>query len=593
MVDENTVGREPITIVEIDQDFCENTYGVSPCTAAVFTTGSTKCFNTFKTCQDTANYIKTTLTLSFCMPRANFPVGEYFIPSLRSVTNNPTEISIGGSDPDSRPLGRGSSVKIVFQDHPHDDKLVDPYRIDDRDYTPLDRSTFWAKWLSRNPFYQNRPIRILEGYIGQETSDMRTRHYIIQKIDGPDSKGKVTITAQDVLKLADDKRAQCPLPSTGKLDGALTDTETTLTLKPAGVGNLEYPASGTAIISSELVTYTRSGDAITLATRGLRGTDAESHEEDETFQQVKVVSGVQVDLVIKDLLENFADVDSSLIPAADWATEAGTYLAGFTLNTWITEPTGVSKLLSEIVSQCICYIYWDEVDQEIKFNAIRPAVPDETIITDINENEHIVADSLKIERRTPERLSQIWVYYDQNNPTESLDKSSNYLRLDINIDTDAETEDEYGERRVKNIHSRWFDDGNAGAVSTLASRLLLRYRDDPIYFTFSMDAKDRSLLVSDVINFSHRSLVDFTGKPRVDVLQIVKVTEKEAGHLYEYRAQAFGFAISGYGSRYAYIMDDATVDYDAASEALKEFGSWICDDDGSFSDDDGDGYRIV
>lgn len=593
MVDETTIGREPITTVEIDQDTCQNTYSVTPCTAALNVTGATECFNTFKTCQDTANYIKTILTLKFVKPNTGFPKGDYHIPSLVSVTNNPSELSIGSSDPNSRPLGRSASVKITFQDHPFTDKQVDLYRST-RTYDPFERSTFWAKWLSRNPFYQNRPLRVREGYVGQDVADMQTHNYIIQKIDGPDSNGKVVITAQDVLKLADDKRAQCPKPSTGKLDAAIAAGAGSLTLAPVGIGNSEYPASGTAIIGSELVTYTRAADVVTLTARGLRGTTDEAHEKDETFQQVKTFSAVQVDLVIKDLLENFADVDSSFIPAADWATEAGTYLSGFTLNAWITEPTGVTQLLSEIVQQCICYIWWDEIDQEIKLRAIKPAIPDETIIKEVNEREHIVADSLKIERKTTERLSQVWVYFDPFNPTESVTKASNHRRLNITIDTDAETVNEYGERRVNRIFSRWFDDGNSGAANTTSSRLLERYRDDPIYFTFSMDAKDRSILLADVIEFTHRSLVDFTGAPRVDVLQVVKITEVEQGHRYEYKCQAFGFALSGYGSRFAYIEDNAQVDYDVATDADKNFGGFICDTTTeSFPSDDGDCYRII
>ena len=34
-------------------DFCDNTFGVAPCTA----TGAEKCYKTLSTCQDTANYI--------------------------------------------------------------------------------------------------------------------------------------------------------------------------------------------------------------------------------------------------------------------------------------------------------------------------------------------------------------------------------------------------------------------------------------------------------------------------------------------------------------------------------------------------------
>jgi len=593
MVSELTLGREPVTIVEIDQDFCSRVYGTAPCLAALGVTGASKCFNTLKSCQDVANYAKTTLTLKFTKPNSGFPKGEYYIPSLVSVSNNPSELSIGSSDPSSRPLGRSASVNVVFSDHPYTDKLVDPYRAT-RTYNPMEQGTFWAKWLARNPYYQNRPLRVRQGYIGQAVADMRTFNYIIQKIDGPDSDGKVTIIAQDVLKLADDKRAQCPKPSTGVLVANITAIATTLTLTPAGIGNSEYPVSGTAIISDELVTYTRAADVMTLVTRGLRGTTAQTHDAGETFQQVKTFVNVRVDDIIIDLLQNFANISPSYIPTADWAAEASTYLSGYTLNTWLTQPIGVTELLSELVQQCICYIWWDEVEQEIKFRAIRPAIPDETIIKTINENQHIIADSLKIERKTTERLSQVWVYFSPYKPTESVTKASNYRRLNITVDTDAETVDQYGERRVNRIMSRWFDDSNSGAANTTSSRLLLRYRDDPIYYTFSLDAKDRSILLGDVVEFTHRSVVDLSGAPRVDVLQVVKITETDPGHRYEYKCQAFGFAISGYGSRFGYIEDNAQVDYDLATDEDRNFGGFICDDaTESFPFDSGDAYRIV
>ena len=593
MVDENTLGRQSITIVEIDQDFCSRVYGVAPCTAALGTTGGTKCFNTLATCQDTANFDKSELTLRFCMASPDFPEpGEFIIPSLINVTSNPTEITIGGSDKDSAPLGRRASVTITFQDHPYNDKLVDSYRSD-RDYDPLERGTFWTKWLARNPYHQNRPLRIREGYIGQPIAEMRTRNYIIEKVDGADSNGRVTIVAKDILKLADDKRAQCPLPSTGVLDISITNIGTAITLSPTGVGNLEYPASGTAIIGSELVTYTRIADAVTLTARGLRGSTAEAHDADETFQQVKTYVNERVDDVVIDLLENFANIDSAYIPSATWAAEATSYLSSFTLNTWITEPTGVSTLLSELIQQCIFYIWWDEVNQLIQFRAIKPAIPDETIIRDINQNQHIIAESVQITRDSNQRLSQVWIYFDPFDPTESLTKASNYRRLNISVDQDAETAIQYGESRVKRIFSRWFDDSNGGAALTTAARLLLRYRDNPIYVNFSMDAKDRDVLVGDIIQFTHRNLVDSTGAPRVDILQVVKVHENDPGHRAEYKCQAFGFAVSGFGSRFAYVMANIAPDYTSATDDEKKFGGWICSNDGSFSSDDGDAYRII
>ena len=43
---EAVFGREPITIVELEQDTCGLRYGVAPCTAVLGLTGDRKCFNT-------------------------------------------------------------------------------------------------------------------------------------------------------------------------------------------------------------------------------------------------------------------------------------------------------------------------------------------------------------------------------------------------------------------------------------------------------------------------------------------------------------------------------------------------------------------
>lgn len=59
------LGRLPAWTLEIDLPRCTRTYGTSPCTASVGTTGSAKCFNTRVTCQDTANYAADTRTYRF------------------------------------------------------------------------------------------------------------------------------------------------------------------------------------------------------------------------------------------------------------------------------------------------------------------------------------------------------------------------------------------------------------------------------------------------------------------------------------------------------------------------------------------------
>lgn len=586
MADEATFGREPITIVEIDQDFCTLEYGTSPCTAAVGVSGSMKCFNTQRTCQDRQNYNNGTLTLKFCTPSSSMPKNENLIPSLVSVTKSPTEINIAGGDTNKKPLGRRASVTVTFQDHPYSDRLVDKY-VADRSYNPRLSGTFWSKFLRRNPYFQNRLIRIRDGYVGQSLSAMRTRHYVIDQINGPDSSGRVTLTAKDILKLADDKKAQCPAASTGVLSADITETDTSFSLSPSGIGNAEYPASGTLRLGDELMTFTRSGNNITITERGVQNTETSSHSEGDSVQVCKVFLDTRIDAVVKELLEDFANIDSSFISYLEWQAEADVWLPSYVISATITEPTGVNTLLSELVQQIGFYIWWDEVEQEIKFQAVRPNIP-ETNLPEISDEASIIADSVKIARESKDRISEVNFYYDQINPTRSLTEPSNYRKLRVRIDSDAERDIEYGEKKIRQIFSRWYTDRNEGEVLTTSARLLFRYRDDPLYVTFAADAKERlNIWTGSPFNFTHRNIVDHTGQPLTVPMQVISAVEKESGHMVEFKCQEFGFS-----GRYAFIMENGAATYDNATEEVRRFGAWIAPNSGFFYDGT-EAYKII
>src|SRR5690625_2832044 len=106
--------REPITFVEIEQDFCNLTYGVAPCMAGIGVTGDTQCYNTLRTCQDADNYDRGTKKLLFS--DAQPPAGMYAVPSIRRIDTAPTVINPGGGGRRSGPLGQRASLSVTFQD---------------------------------------------------------------------------------------------------------------------------------------------------------------------------------------------------------------------------------------------------------------------------------------------------------------------------------------------------------------------------------------------------------------------------------------------------------------------------------------------
>ena len=209
--------RETVTIVEIDQPFCQLEYGSSPCEAVLGDTGNRKCYNTAATCQDRDNYDPAPLTLRFCKSQSG--VAQYgAIPSLRDVSISPLQINIGGMDDSVSPFGRRETCGLTFADHLHSDLKVDKYRLerysgDAQDSgegcDPYFLGTFWGKWIARNPFHEGYRVRVYEGQIGQPLEEMEVRNYIIDKINGP-TEGEVQIECKDLFSLVEDRKAKAP-----------------------------------------------------------------------------------------------------------------------------------------------------------------------------------------------------------------------------------------------------------------------------------------------------------------------------------------------------------------------------------------------
>lgn len=550
-MNELTTGREPIVLVQIDQDFCGNVYGVAPCTAA----GLNKCFNTRKTCQDPDNYVKDTLTLTFAEPSPNLPRDANIIPSLVNTSTAPTTINPSNSNRNISPLGARAVANVSFRDHPHSDLLVDPY-LDERAYNPLDKSTFWAKWLVRNPYYQNRPLRIYEGYQGQDISAMRVRHYLIDALNGPDSAGRVSITAKDPLNLADREKAQVPAASQGKLLEDITNSATQIDIREAVL--TDYDAAGTVRIGDELMTYTTRalvGVNVRLSgiVRGTDGSTAEEHKAEANVQLCVRYTNANSWDVIYDLLTEYAKIPASFIDKAAWDIEGNEFLIGFEVSAVLSRPVGVSSVLNELFDQVLAYIWWDERSQEIKFRSVR-ALQNAGIV---NDQINILADSFTLTTDPRQRFSQIWIYWNQRNAALDTDNETNYDQLRVRADLEAEQPDLYGESRIRKVFARWIQ-SDAQAIN-LSVRLLALSVDNPKKLRIRVDAKDRSYWTADVLGVQHRSLVDQFGDPTTERYQILSAEEIEPGEVVEYHLQSFAIRVA----RVGFYTEDDALNYNA------------------------------
>lgn len=528
-------GRRPFVYVEIDMDFCANVYGVASCTASIDVDNPQKCYNTLISCQDRPNFVRSVKTYRFSDQNQQVPEGLDAIPCLQGISLTPAKIDTGNG------LGLRAGASATFIDFPHSDIRIDPY-VSERPYIPLANGTFWGKFRARNPYYNGRVMRVYSGYLdaaGKYDPDLfERRTYFIEEFDGVSARGTVTIKAKDVLKLANDDRAVFPRPSVGKLTLDLDETDTTVTITPVGVGNLDYPASGFVRIGSEVCAFTRSGDNLTL-TRGQGGTDASSHSVGDTVQLCGQFDAVSVQDIVFDLLTIGARISPSYIDKGEWDAEQAAYLPRL-YSALITAPTGVSKLIAELAEQVGFFMFWDEVAEKIIFRSIRPNAGTDTIF-DLTADSHILADSLDIKDLVNERLNEVWVYYGVIDTTKNLTEASNYKIVQVSSNPADQSEIQSNDLRIKKIFSRWITEFNGSAATELANRYLLRYGQAPRQVALKLDAKDAQVKLADFVRVTSPQNQTFSGFNQSLLLQVIQRTESQQGTTYDVMAREFAY----------------------------------------------------
>lgn len=514
-----------VTLVEIDIPQCSLTYGAAPCTAELGVTGEIKCFNTRRTCQDTENFDPAPLTLRFVRPSTDHLYDA--IPNLDGVSVTPQVIDPGGS------MGERESVSITFADHPHSDVGLDKY-VDERAYDPFRRGTFWGKLRARVTSFKGFALRVYRGNNGDPLEDMDVAHYLIETTAGPDGRS-FRITAKDVLKVADGDRAQAPEVSRGQLAAPISDVDASLTLEPAGIGDAEYPSSGKATIGgSEVVSFTRSGDIVSLTERGSSNTEPEDHDAGEAFQLALVYDSETAANIIYDLLTTYTAVDPSWIPLTDWQAEVDEYI-GRLYNAEIVEPTPVRDLVNELIAQ-VGLVFWTDVAAlQIRLTALRPVLTTAETITE----DRIVERTFRSKEQPKKRVSQAWTRFGLISPVESLDDPKNFRSTAVEVDLESETENN-DEPAIKKVYSRWINVGNRAAAESLNSLLIDRYRVAPRRFNFSLYRGDSIPQVGEGVFLEHRSIQDDTGAASSVPVQVVSVDPSEDRFNLEAEEMVFG-----------------------------------------------------
>lgn len=572
--------RSIVQVIEIDAQWCTRTFGVAPCLAVLSTANPRKCYNTYSTCSYLPGFNNGINTLKFIEPSFNVS-GDTYFPCIKSISGYDQEVNIAGFDPNLGGLGKRAQINIKMSDLPYSDVLTDKYwderrtgaaQIDEPGYKPEERGSFWSKLKARMPNFAGRALRVREAYYNTSggLTFTKTRSYIITEINGPDSNRDYTIVAQDILALASDERAQAPVFSQGRLASDISATDTTLILSPAGIGNAEYPSSGWVTVGSEIMRFMRVNDTLSI-TRGVLGTQAATHSVNDTAQLGFRPLNQRADIVIRNLLVNYANIPPEWIPTAEWADEMERWGSTLLLNAMICQPTSVVELLSEI-SQLGLTLWWDEEAQLIRLRMNRP---NEVPAFELSDRNSFIDITRKDEDK--QRATRVVFWSVQIDPTKALSKD-NFLRAYGDIFVDAENPNFYGQSRTKTIYTRWLNQGNDAVAKIIAGRLLTRYKQAPVNFEVTVDAKD-DLSLMDVVNVLSYASTDVTGRPVNALCQVFYRGDDKAGSRVKLKMQAFRF-----DARYAFIAPNSMPVYTSATEDQKNRYAFIAGPGLTFGD---------
>ena len=504
-------GADVFGTVEIKAKKCSLTYGSSPCTANL--NDAQACFktrNVLNDCQDIPNYNETNVSYFFCDEK-NTTVIDGFRPLLKNVSIAPSKLPPRGG------LANVSKVKFTFIDEPDTDTDLDD-NILDRSYIARENGTFWGKFKARNSFIQGQEI-IYKVTFYDSDGDLNelNQRYQIESISWPNKNGEVTITAKDPLNLTDALNAKCPPVSRVKLYSALSVGANHLFIDSAiGIKSPDTISifrindelcevdGSTAVVQADgsiKVNFTASG-------RGVLGTTGAAHEVGATVQEAARFDALSINASLAKIFNSYTDVTSTQLDTGGWAAQVSAWRSSSFLTNYISEPTDIKTLISQICDQNQVMMWYDPQTSKIKLKAVAPELGTLKSYTDAND----IFD-LQVAEDDTLRLNSVSMYL---NPRSWIGGNKPSDFEDVAVSLDTLYYDLYGSPKERNLYSRWIS-STPVALSTTGV-LINRFRASPFRIRFKMPYDNfgqTRLLTGDNFRLETRQFQNATGSSYV------------------------------------------------------------------------------
>lgn len=460
-------------------------------------------------------------------------------------------------------------------------------------------SVDWSVAPDNTTTYEIEGVAITTGG-GTALTDFQMREYVMERFEGPDGRGRVSIVAKDPLKLLDDDRAQVPRKSTGVLESSMAEGATPATVNVLTEDDTEYDlkpgdTEDYVRLGKEVATYTGTtpitgGVQLTGYSRITPApyvTEKADHDAGDLVQRCRYLSG-RVDQVAAEIMTDYGELDAGYIPTSEWEDEALAW-APETIERLITEPEGCRSVLNEIIGQTLTWgFWWDEVALEVKYRAMRPADVNDTV-AELSDAAGMVAGSINLVDE-PDRLkNEVQVLYGQRDPTEDKDEAGSYAKGFATPDADSQGPREAHQRRIKRVFGVWWPGTAGGAVQQFAERTLSSRAANLRSITLKAERKDEGIDTAQFADITSRQLQALTGAASTVRFQVIRAEAK--GEEILYRAREDFFRASSFRRLAPVALE--TLLYDAATGQQKATYLFLADGADQLGAANDEGHKLA
>lgn len=544
----------PVTILCIELDYCANSWGEGLCIAPALPSQSNlkPCFNTFSTCKNkyqfftgecqtgeqvsgysctTKKYYFSTCELPKSLIQEIEQDGVYLGPVIKekSVKFKTGLMSLTNS------LSTRSSLTMQISDFDHNDDQIDPY-LEQRDWFKIhDASskpsgTFWGRFLARNKFLQNKPVKIYTGDCEDSFSNFDESLFLLEYITQTGN-GCVDLKALDPFSFADEKNQKCPKPYTDVsgqqqyLTRSINDTElgrfplSAVSFSGPDKSALEYQyyinntlnlpvylCVGDEVIEGNWIKHNLNQAALEYvpldsldpaafcdtgetaqtftfipSQRGALGSDPQEHEAGTPVRfALCFPAGMPIVCVIQNILEtctNLTQVASlcceddplRFIDFAGAGIVNCTAMKRLMCHVIICEEEDTKDLLNELTEQFGFRLRYDDKIQKVTWTEYKPPTECD-FVRHFSECDY-EEKTFSYKRKVRSRINKINWYWDQRSLSEEL-KKENFNRVNSCVDTDSLSCFGDGVASEKNIFSRWICEANSYLIKCNSQRLI-------------------------------------------------------------------------------------------------------------------------